>query len=104
MSLSKTRLLIAFLITFLAYSTFAQESEETTYNFDCTIPIEAQNLKPGGEGVRVLVQVGFFVIDIKEIDDLEQTYTADIWFTETWHDPRLSEKALGKSLEKCFLG
>lgn len=102
MSLSKTRLLIAFLITFLAYSTFAQESEETTYNFDCTIPIEAQNLKPGGEGVRVLVQVGFFVIDIKEIDDLEQTYTADIWFTETWHDPRLSEKALGKSLEKCL--
>ncbi len=94
-----TALLISFLITSFS---FAQDSEESTYNFDCSIPIEAQNLKPGGEGEKVPIKIGFFVIDIKEIDDLEQTYTADVWFNETWNDPRLSERALGKSLEKCI--
>jgi hypothetical protein len=33
---------------------------------------------------------------------LEQTFTADVWFNTTWNDPRLSEEALGKSLEKCI--
>jgi len=42
------------------------------------------------------------VIDVKEIDDLEQTFTVDVWFNETWNDPSLSEKTLGKSLEKCI--
>ncbi len=102
MSLYGTIYITAFLFSFfITSSSFAQDSEESTYNFDCSIPIEAINLKPGGEGVKVPVKVGFFVIDIKEIDDLEQTYTADIWFTETWNDPRLSEKALGRSLAKC---
>ena len=102
MSLNRSKLIIALLFS-LIYGplSFAQDSDEITYNFDCSIPIEAQNLHPGGDGVEVVVKVGFFVIDVKEIDDLEQTYTADIWFTETWNDPRLSEKALGKSLSKC---
>ncbi len=33
---------------------------------------------------------------------MEQTFTADVWFTKTWNDPRLSEQALGKSLENCI--
>ncbi len=33
---------------------------------------------------------------------MEQTFTADVWFNTTWNDPRLSEEALGKSLEKCI--
>ncbi len=102
MSLYRTKLIIFILaILFSVSAGFAQETEQTTYNFDCSIPIEAQNLHPGGDGVEVIVKVGFFVIDVKEIDDLEQSYTADIWFTEIWNDPRLSEKALGKSLAKC---
>ena len=96
-------LLIVIFTSFIMQSfSFAQDSEEIVYNFDCSIPIEAQNLKPGGDGVKVAVKVGFFVIDVKEIDDIEQTFTADIWFNETWNDPRLSEKALGKSIEKCL--
>ena len=94
-------LLVVLISSYLAPFSFSQESDGTTHNFDCSIPIETQNLHPGGDGVEVIVKVGFFVIDVKEIDDLEQTYTADIWFTETWNDPRLSEKALGKSLAKC---
>jgi len=70
---------------------------------DCTIPLEAQHIRPGTEGTKIVVKVGFFVIDIKEIDDVEQTYTADIIFNITWNDPRLSEDALGKSIEDCVI-
>ena len=98
----RTIIFLSLLISFyISPSSFSQESGENTYNFDCSIPIEVQNLKPGAEGVKVPVKVGFFVIDIKGIDDIQQSYTADIWFTETWNDPRLSEKALGKSIQKC---
>jgi len=79
----------------------AQSSDESLTSSDCSIPFEAQNLKPGDPDTKTPVKIGFFVIDVKEIDDLEQTFTADVWFNETWNDPRLSEKALGRSLEKC---
>ncbi|MCK5392529.1 MAG: hypothetical protein KAJ31_08875 [Deltaproteobacteria bacterium] len=92
-------LLICFFIT--SYS-FAQDSEEAIFELDCAIPLEAQHIRPGTEGTEIPVKIGFFVIDIKEIDDLEQTYTADFWFNTTWNDPRLSEKVLGKSLENCI--
>lgn len=101
----QTVLIITYILTInslVSGYTLAQDFEEVTYNFDCSIPIEAKNLQPGAKGIKVSVKMGFFVIDVKKIDDLEQTYTADIWFNETWHDPRLSEEALGKSLEKCI--
>ena len=94
--------LIALLIcSFITSYSFAQDSEEPIFELDCTIPLEAQHIRPGTKGTKIVVKVGFFVIDIKEIDDVEQTYTADIIFNITWNDPRLSEDALGKSIKNC---
>ena len=98
-----TFLLIVLQICVLITSnTFAQNSQESSASFDCSIPLEAQHIRPGDQNLQVHVKIGFFVIDVKEIDDLEQTFTADIWFNDTWSDPRLSEEALGKSLERCI--
>jgi hypothetical protein len=91
-----------FLYVFIPFPVFAQPAGETIEALDCSIPFEAQHVRPGTEGTKIPVKIGFFVIDVKEIDDLEQTYTADFWFNTTWNDPRLSEQVLGKSLEKCI--
>jgi len=80
---------------------FAQPIEETIPTFDCSIPVATKMLRPDPEGAKTPVKVGFFLIDVKEIDDVEQTYRADIFFNLTWNDPRLSKEALGKSLEAC---
>jgi hypothetical protein len=85
----------------LSTNLYAQDTGGAIPELDCSIPFEAQNLRPGVEGTKTTVEVGFYVVDVKEIDDLEQTFTADVWFNETWNDPRLTEEALGKSLEKC---
>jgi hypothetical protein len=86
----------------LSTNLYAQDTGGAIPELDCSIPIEAQSVKPGDPDKKVLVKIGFFVIDVKEIHDLEQTFTADVWFTKTWNDPRLSEQALGKSLERCI--
>ncbi|MEM7009353.1 MAG: hypothetical protein AAF462_09500 [Thermodesulfobacteriota bacterium] len=101
-NLFKAALVACLIILFHPCVGITQEVSDSNNKLDCSIPPEAMNLKPGDEGEKIAVKVGFFVIDIKEIDDLEQTYTADVWFNETWNDPRLSEKALGKSLRKCI--
>jgi hypothetical protein len=45
--------------------------------------------------------IGVFFVDIKEINDAAQTFTADVFRMLRWSDPRLSEKSLGRSLEDC---
>ncbi|MEE8044493.1 MAG: hypothetical protein V3T32_05130 [Thermodesulfobacteriota bacterium] len=94
-------ILALFLYVFIPSSVFAQPAGETIEALDCSIPNVAKFDRPGPKGSRIPVKVGFFVIDIKEIDDVEQTYRADIIFNITWNDPRLSEDALGKSIKNC---
>ena len=89
------------LYLFVPGNSFAQSSEDIITTLDCSIPFEAQQVRPGEKGTKIPVKVGFFLIDIKNIDDVGQTYIADIMFNVTWNDPRLSQKALGKSLEDC---
>ena len=94
-------ILALFLYVFIPFPVFAQPAGETIEALDCSIPDVDKFDRPGPKGSKLPVKVGFFVIDIKEIDDVEQTYRADIIFNLTWNDPRLSEDALGKSIEKC---
>ena len=42
----------------------------------------------GGEAEQVTLRVG--VLDIAEIDDRQQVFTADIYFEISWRDPRLA--------------
>ena len=46
--------------------------------------------RPDPEGVPTEVQVAAHLIDLKAIDDVAQTFTADVYMAATWNDPRLA--------------
>jgi len=95
-----TALLLIFLMPLVS---FAQTIDSAMDTLDCSVPKNTQAIRPGPEGEKTKVDMGFFLIDIKEIDDVEQTFTADIVFNASWNDPRLSEESLGRSLERCII-
>lgn len=45
--------------------------------------------RPDPEGVPTRVSLTFLFIDVTEINDLKQEFTADIFLRLQWHDPRL---------------
>lgn len=47
-------------------------------------------LRPNAEEGPTKVQVGFYVIDISNISDADQSFTADIYVTVQWEDPRMA--------------
>ena len=51
------------------------------------------NVRPDPEGVPTPVRVGVFVIDVIEIDDVKQSFTASLYFTVTYRDGRLADPA-----------
>ena len=67
------------------------------------IPLRVATTRPDSQGVPTKVKVGIYVIDVMEIDDVSQTFTADLHFTLRWRDPRLSAEALGGSLAERSL-
>lgn len=46
--------------------------------------------RPDPEGVPTKVRVMVYFLDVTEIDDIEQTFTADFYFLYRWNDPRLA--------------
>jgi hypothetical protein len=40
------------------------------------------------------VEVGLYVLDVTSIDNVSQTFTADVMFSARWRDPRLASDAL----------
>jgi hypothetical protein len=47
------------------------------------------------------VKIGILLIDVVEINDVTESFTADFKVRIRWKDPRLSAAALGHSLEHC---
>jgi hypothetical protein len=68
---------------------------------DCDIPKDLASTRPDPAGTPTVVSIGIYVIDLMEINDAAQSYTADIYAAVSWRDPRLSTAALGKSLDNC---
>jgi len=89
---------IYFLLPFIS-PLAAQEQE----NPDCSIPTNLKITRPDLGVEKIKVKIGLYLIDIKNIDDVSQSYTADMLFNVSWNDPRLSSNTLGKSLEDCIL-
>jgi len=51
----------------------------------------SDTLQPPGEGPGPTeVSLAFYVVDILEIEDAEETFKADIAYNLRWHDPRLA--------------
>jgi len=88
-------------VIFIPVFTSAEINDLPVNPLDCSVPENTQAIRPDPEGTKTRLKIGFFLVDIKEIDDAEQTYTADIFFNLTWNDPRLSKDTLGRSLENC---
>jgi len=81
----------------------AQEEEEAEGSSDCSIPKDLSLSRPDPEGPSTTVKIGIFLLDIKEIKDVSQSYVVDAFFNASWKDPRLSKKVLGKSLKGCII-
>jgi hypothetical protein len=67
----------------------------------CAIPPDAVGSRPDPVGVPTQVSVGIYVIDIFEISNATQAFSADIQVAVSWQDNRLAKKSLGYSLENC---
>ena len=70
----------------------------------CIVPQSVRATPPdtGVEPVRVSVFV--FLLDIVEIDEVRESFDADLMLSLDWVDPRLAAASLGHSLEHCRIG
>ena len=59
----------------------------------CEVPLEFIDDRPDPDGTPTEVTVGFYVIDLHEIDDAQQVMVADAMFWMEWRDPRLEDHA-----------
>lgn len=69
----------------------------------CEVPRSLTLNRPLVDKGPTKVSMGAYVIDIIDIDDVAQSFTADFHLVIRWHDPRLSAKARGTSLTGCRL-
>jgi hypothetical protein len=59
--------------------------------------------RPDADGVPTRVTLGFMFVDVVEVNDLTQEFTADVFFRMRWHDPRLALPAdTGNRGERVF--
>ena len=69
----------------------------------CEIPTALTLARPG-EGVEPLVvQIGFLILDVVDLDERAEEFTIDFFFSARWTDERLAASKLGQSLADCVL-
>lgn len=78
----------------VALSGVANAQTEATV---CTAPTLRTDVRPDPAGVPTIVRTGIRAVDIREIDDVDQTITIDLAIRRVWKDQRLSH------LEGCRL-
>lgn len=69
---------------------------------DCSVPPELTLTRPDPEGVPTEMTVGAYLLDLQDINDAEQTFSADFFFVMAWRDERLLNVG-GRSLAGCRL-
>jgi len=67
----------------------------------CEVPSGISVKRPDPKGVPTKVSIGTYVNKILDINDIQQTFTADIFVRVQWKDPRLVDKSQGGSLAGC---
>ena len=67
-------------------------------------PLEKfQPTRPDPPGQATRVEIGMILASVDEINDVEQSITADIYQIMRWRDPRLAEPARGDAQAVCTL-
>jgi hypothetical protein len=69
----------------------------------CFVPKSLTRVRPDADGDPIRVDVGVFLIDLVDVDELEESFTADFFVRLRWRDPRLSVEARGHALDDCTL-
>lgn len=70
---------------------------------DCSIPPNLITERPNTGNKPTEIGLGVFLIDIIDIEELNNSFKADITVDLSWMDPRLARASLGKSLHGCRL-
>ncbi len=90
-----TRCLALFLLVLSASAQAQEQVQEPPQARVCELPALQTNERPLADGPATEVQVGWGVIDILDIDDINQQIEGDFIVTLSWVDPRL------EGLEGC---
>ncbi len=79
-------------LTVLHFASVASAQEIPKANVDlCADPNVRIDVRPDAEGPPTLVSVGVRLTDLREINDVKQTLTADFGVLLNWTDARLSQ-------------
>lgn len=84
----------ALALALLALSAAAEAQDPSPVRV-CDLPVQQTNARPLADGPATEVQVGWGVVDILDIDDINQQIEGDFILTLAWVDPRL------EGLEGC---
>ena len=90
----------------LSYSQ-TPSGEDLLLNFDSGTSLHCPSSdifsadRPDPAGTPTPVGVGMFFLQIFDIDDIESTFEADVFYLRYWNDPRLREPGRGKSYAVC---
>lgn len=90
-------LLFLLALTSIAHSQTRQETASASDHRTCAVPDLRTHIRPDPEGVPTVILTGVRVIDIREINDVDQTITIDLAIRRMWQDDRLA------GLEGCKL-
>jgi hypothetical protein len=55
-----------------------------------SIPDDVSGTRPGTDGGPTEVVVGVYLIDVSKVDGADQSFTADLFVVQSWHDSRLA--------------
>ncbi len=67
----------------------------------CSIPQTIQRVRPDKNGPPTKVKAAIILLDLSDINETNETFEIDFVVALQWQDTRLSEQALGISLEEC---
>jgi hypothetical protein len=59
--------------------------------------------RPTVNGEPTVIEVGVYILDIEEIDDVKQRFSVDVFIVTHWQDPRLALPVAERKGQKRFL-
>ena len=92
----RARRFLAVLAILIAQSGIGDSIRAAEAAESCALPNMKTAERPGAGGAATKVAVGLYLVDITQIDDVKQEFTADFLLFQTWKDPRLN------NLEGCY--
>ena len=67
----------------------------------CVVPAGVTATRPDPDGVPTRIEVGVYLIDLRQLNDTEQSFEADFVLILMWEDPRLAGFDSQPSLAGC---